>query len=75
MSEITEKFCEECGKKSPIGVKFCKFCGIKSFYQPRSHQNAFSINYNCIKDPPKISQIIKFDGSNFEKNIDYIKFI
>jgi len=29
MSEITEKFCEECGKKSPIGVKFCKFCGVE----------------------------------------------
>ena len=54
---------------------FCKFCGVKSFYQPRSHQNAYSINYNSIKDPPKINQIIKFDGSNFEKNLDYIKFI
>ena len=54
---------------------FCKFCGVKSFYQPRSHQNAFSINYNSIKEPPKICQIIKFDGSNFEKNLNNIKFI
>ena len=54
---------------------FCKFCGIKSFYQPRSHQNAFSINYNSIEKPPKISKIIRFDGINFEKNLDYIKFI
>ena len=54
---------------------FCKFCGIKSFYQPRSHQNAYSINYYSIEDPPKIGQIIKFDGSNFEKNLDTIKFI
>ena len=54
---------------------FCKFCGIKSFYQPRSHQNAYSISYNSIKNPPKINQIIKFDGSNFEKNLDDIKFI
>lgn len=29
MSEITEKFCEECGKNSPIEVKFCKFCGVE----------------------------------------------
>ncbi|MCE7733920.1 MAG: hypothetical protein GPJ54_03520 [Candidatus Heimdallarchaeota archaeon] len=29
MTEITEKFCEECGKTSPIEVKFCKFCGIE----------------------------------------------
>ena len=54
---------------------FCKFCGIKSFYQPRSHQNSYSINYNSIKTPQKISQIIKFEGSNYEKNIDNIKFI
>ena len=54
---------------------FCKFCGIKSFYQPRSHQEAFSINYNSIEMPPKINKIIKFDGSNFEKNLDTIKFI
>ena len=54
---------------------FCKFCGVKSFYQPRSHQNAYSINYNSIKDPPKINQIIKFDGSNFEKNLDDINTI
>ena len=54
---------------------FCKICGIKSFYQPRSHQKAFSINYNIVLDPPKISQIINFDGGNFEKNLDLIKSI
>ena len=54
---------------------FCKFCGVKSFYQPRSHQNAFSIKYNSVVGPPKISKIIKFDGSNFEKNLDFIKSI
>ena len=52
---------------------FCKFCVVKSFCQPRSHENAFSINYNSIKNTPKINKIIKFDGSNFEKNLDYIK--
>ena len=54
---------------------FCKFCGIKSFYQPRSHQNAYSINYNSIENPPTISKILKFDGSNFEKNLSFIKSI
>ena len=54
---------------------FCKFCGIKSFYQHRSHLEAFSINYNSIEMPPKRSKIIKFDGSNFEKNLDTTKFI
>ena len=55
--------------------KFCNICGIKSFYQPRSHENAFSINYNSIEKPPKINRIIKFDGSNFEKNLNTIKLI
>ena len=46
---------------------FCKLCGIKSFYQPRSHQDSFSINFNSILNPPKINKIIDFDGKNFEK--------
>ena len=54
---------------------FCKFCGTKSFYQPRSHKNAFSINYNSVENPPEVSQIIKFDGRNFEKNLNFIKSI
>lgn len=54
---------------------FCKFCGIKSYYQPRSHQNAFSINYKSIENPPKIDKVIKFNGNNFEKNLNSIKFI
>jgi len=36
---------------------FCKVCGIKSFYQPRSHQESFSINFNSILNPPKINKI------------------
>ena len=54
---------------------FCKFCGIKSFYQPRSHQKSYSINYKSIENPPKVDRIIKFDGNNFEKNFDTIKSI
>ncbi|MHA2275594.1 MAG: hypothetical protein ACXAC2_07495 [Candidatus Kariarchaeaceae archaeon] len=29
MSEVKDKFCEECGKTSSIEVKFCKFCGTE----------------------------------------------
>ncbi len=54
---------------------FCRHCGIKSFYQPRSHKKAYSINYNSIEDPPKIKKIINFDGNNFEKNLNSISFI
>jgi len=48
---------------------FCKSCGIKSFYQPRSHKNCFSINYNCLVNPPKISEIVTFDGKDFENTV------
>ena len=43
---------------------FCKKCGIKSFYQPRSHPDSYSINLNCVKGPPEIKNTIYFDGKN-----------
>ncbi len=46
---------------------FCRHCGIKSFYQPRSHPDAWSVNFRCL-DPghglnPAVQQ---FDGRNWE---------
>src|SRR6476469_9499390 len=29
---------------------FCSTCGVKSFYQPRSHPDAWSINVHCFDD-------------------------
>ena len=29
---------------------FCKQCGVKSFYQPRSHPEAWSVNFHCLDD-------------------------
>lgn len=50
---------------------FCRHCGIKSFYQPRSHPGAYSINLRCIDGYPDIDVIrTSFDGSNWEANID-----
>ena len=43
---------------------FCKKCGIKSFYQPRSHPNSYSINLKCVEEPPEIKNIVYFDGKN-----------
>ena len=43
---------------------FCKDCGIKSFYQPRSHPDSYSINLKCVEDPPEIKNIVHFDGKN-----------
>ena len=54
---------------------FCSVCGIKSFYQPRSHQDSFSINFHSILSPPKINKVIAFDGKNFEKNLKDIRGI
>ena len=51
---------------------FCKKCGIKSFYQPRSHPEMFSINLRCVDDPPEVKEIIHFDGINFEESIKKI---
>ena len=41
---------------------FCKKCGIKSFYQPRSHPDSYSVNLKCVVEPPKIKNTVYFDG-------------
>ena len=43
---------------------FCKRCGIKSFYQPRSHPDSFSVNLKCVVEPPQIKNTVYFDGKN-----------
>jgi len=48
---------------------FCSHCGINSFYVPRSHPGAFSVNLNCIDLPAAIDVTIEaFDGRNWRKN-------
>lgn len=50
---------------------FCRHCGIKSFYQPRSHANDWSVNLSCVDLPAGLSiEKIAFDGANFESNIN-----
>ena len=45
---------------------FCSRCGVKSFYQPRSHPDSWSVNANCLDDPPELS-IEKFDGRDWDR--------
>lgn len=45
---------------------FCGHCGIKSFYQPRSHPGAWSVNANCLDRPVELV-IEQFDGRNWEQ--------
>ena len=44
---------------------FCSTCGVKSFYQPRSHPDAWSVNANCLDHPIDLA-VEKFDGRNWE---------
>ncbi len=46
---------------------FCHRCGIKSFYQPRSHPAAWSVNYRCLDDDHGLVPTVRaFDGRNWE---------
>lgn len=46
---------------------FCQQCGVKSFYQPRSHPGAWSVNFNCLDDGHGLTPTIQpFDGRNWE---------
>jgi len=44
---------------------FCSTCGVKSFYQPRSHPDRWSVNANCLDRSVELA-IEKFDGRNWE---------
>lgn len=47
---------------------FCAKCGIKSFYQPRSHPDAWSINYRALDDGHGLDVTVRaFDGRNWEE--------
>lgn len=47
---------------------FCGTCGIKSFYQPRSHPAAWSVNLNALDDPEALDVTVRpFDGRNWEE--------
>ena len=47
---------------------FCSVCGVKSFYQPRSHPEAWSLNFNALDDVSALSVTVRaFDGRNWEQ--------
>lgn len=47
---------------------FCSVCGVKSFYQPRSHPESWSLNFNALEDVSALSMTVRaFDGRNWEK--------
>ncbi|MDT7933642.1 MAG: GFA family protein [Sphingomonadaceae bacterium] len=46
---------------------FCRTCGVKSFYRPRSHPDAFSVNARCL-DTRLDATVRSFDGRNWEQS-------
>ena len=49
---------------------FCGICGIKSFYQPRSHPDSYSVNVRCVDDGTlTITGVRAFDGRHWEDSI------
>jgi hypothetical protein len=46
---------------------FCATCGVKSFYQPRSHPEAWSVNFHCLDEGHGLTvAVVPFDGRNWE---------
>ena len=46
---------------------FCRHCGVKSYYQPRSHPEAWSVNFHALDRAELLSVTVrKFDGRNWE---------
>ena len=46
---------------------FCSVCGVKSFYQPRSHPEAWSVNLNTLDDPSNLTiRVSLFDGRDWD---------
>ena len=47
---------------------FCSICGVKSFYQPRSHPGAWSLNFNALDAASGLEVAERaFDGRNWEE--------
>ena len=44
---------------------FCAHCGVKSFYQPRSHPHAWSVNAHCLDQQVDLT-IEQFDGTDWD---------
>ena len=47
---------------------FCSRCGVKSFYQPRSHPDCWSVHFACLDDDSMLRpKITKFNGRNWDR--------
>jgi hypothetical protein len=47
---------------------FCSVCGVKSFYVPRSHPEAYSVNARCLDAGTVEARMIEpFNGREWER--------
>ncbi|MEL6530969.1 MAG: GFA family protein [Pseudomonadota bacterium] len=47
---------------------FCRICGVKSFYQPKSHPDCWSVHLSCLDDASELDpEITEFDGKNWDR--------
>jgi hypothetical protein len=70
-------FALESGRDALVSYKFgtgaadhlfCRTCGVKSFYQPRSHRDSWSVNLNAVDDASDLAiAFSSFDGRNWEE--------
>jgi hypothetical protein len=52
---------------------FCQTCGVKSFYQPRSHPDCWSVNARCVDKISNYELAIEdFNGKQWSDNISNI---
>ena len=66
-----------CGEEALVSYRFgtgaanhlfCGTCGVKSFYQPRSHPQAWSVNLNALDDAAGLTITARiFDGRNWDE--------
>jgi len=46
---------------------FCKTCGVKSYYQPKSHPDDYSVNYRCLDEGVDLNPVFRqFDGRSWK---------
>ena len=51
---------------------FCSKCGIKSFYQPRSHPDCWSVNLRCLDPSHSLKpSVVPFDGSRWSPEEEF----
>lgn len=53
---------------------FCEVCGIKSFYQPRTAPECWTVNVNCLDDTNFDDiEMIEFDGEHWEEHVGELR--